>query len=1070
LKKQHGHFEELVKKHTAEQKKSKEQLKVEATERKQTEEVLQERLMLIGKAKREWESTVDSIPQLVCLIDAQGRILRANRVVEQWNLGQVLNVKCKSLHELLHPGCADSTCYLEAFWSQAWVKLKHGRYTECEINDKALGRYINIQVRPILPKVYRKGEETDSYAVVVINDITEHRQADEELEQLKRKSELILNSAREGIIGLDQEGKHTFVNLSAAKMLGYEVEELIGQKSHAIWHHTKADGAPHLEEKCPIYAAYRDGEVRHVKDEVFWRKDSTSFPVAYTSTPILEDDNLIGAVVTFRDITESKRTAEMLTKTLNEQKNIMDTIPDIIYLLDMNANLVKWNKRAEIVTGFSSEELAGKYVLDFFPKQDKITMIRAIQKAFEKGFSKTEGHLLRKNGTEVLHEWTGVPFKDEQDAIIGLVGIGRDITDRRKAEKDLWGSQERYRALVDNTVLGIAVMDTNYRIIMVNPTFAKLFKRSASDLVGKYCFREFEKREAVCPHCPGKRAMVSGKTEEVETQGERDDGNHFYVHHRAAPLFGSDGALKGFLEMVEDIDIRKKTEESLRETRDYLEKLLNYANAPIIVWDTKSIITRFNHAFERLTGYTNKEVIGKKLHILFPEVSRKESLKKIERTLSGEYWESVEIPVLCKDGSIKIALWNSANIYTKDAGTLVATIAQGQDITDRKQAEEALRQSENNYRTLLENLPQKIFLKDKNSVYISCNENYAHDLGVNPHEIAGKKDYDFFPKELADKYRTDDKRIMESGKTEDIEEKYIQDGTEVFIQTVKTPVKDEEGNIIAVQGIFWDITERKQAEKELTKSREHLEEIVKARTAQLEAANRELEAFSYSVSHDLKAPLRAIAGFSSILIEDHYDKLDDEGKHLLNVVQGNAQKMGELIDDLLALSRVGRKEIDLSEIDMDKLAKTVFDEIKATVPEREIQFDIKPLPSTNCDEGLLRQVFFNLLFNAIKFTKFKEKAIIEVGGYAEGAENVYYVKDNGVGFDMQYNDKLFRAFQRLHSDKEFEGTGIGLATVQRVINRHGGKTWAEGKVNEEATFYFTLPNLSYISPSVKVRS
>jgi len=270
-------------------------------------------------------------------------------------------------------------------------------------------------------------------------------------------------------------------------------------------------------------------------------------------------------------------------------------------------------------------------------------------------------------------------------------------------------------------------------------------------------------------------------------------------------------------------------------------------------------------------------------------------------------------------------------------------------------------------------------------------------------------------------------------------------------------LRDANGKPYRWVGAVTDITEHKQAEEELTKYREHLEELIEARTAQLEAANRELEAFSYSVSHDLKAPLRAIAGFASILVEDHCDKLDDEGKRLLNVVRGNTQKMGKLIEDLLALSRIGRKEIYLLEIDMDKLAKAVFDEIKATVPEREIQFDIKPLPPAYGDAGLLRQVFFNLLFNAIKFTRFRENAIIEVGGYVEGPENVYYVKDNGIGFDMQYADKLFVAFQRLHGDKEFEGTGIGLATVQRIIHRHGGRIWAEGKVNEGATFYFSLP-------------
>ncbi len=283
------------------------------------------------------------------------------------------------------------------------------------------------------------------------------------------------------------------------------------------------------------------------------------------------------------------------------------------------------------------------------------------------------------------------------------------------------------------------------------------------------------------------------------------------------------------------------------------------------------------------------------------------------------------------------------------------------------------------------------------------------------------------------------------------------DGCFRWFLTRVFPLKDSSGKIVRWFGTNTDVSQMREAEERIRLLNASLEERVAKRTADLEAANKELEAFSYSVSHDLRAPLRGVDSFSRILIEDYAAKLDDEGKRLLSIVRGEAQRMGLLIDDLLSFSRMGRQELQVVECDVATLVQNVFKDLQATAGDRVLTADVKPLPIAFGDRAMLRQVVFNLLSNAVKFTRNQSAPAIEIGGSTTDGFNTYYVKDNGVGFDSRFTHKLFKVFQRLHTEEEFEGTGVGLALVQRIVHRHGGRAWAEGSLNQGATFYFALP-------------
>ena len=382
----------------------------------------------------------------------------------------------------------------------------------------------------------------------------------------------------------------------------------------------------------------------------------------------------------------------------------------------------------------------------------------------------------------------------------------------------------------------------------------------------------------------------------------------------------------------------------------------------------------------------------------------------------------------------------------------------GADRRSRRDLERA-REEADRLLKVIDNTSAVIYLRDSDGRYLLVNRRYEQLFGIKRGEIIGLTDHDLFPGPVADDFRANDLKALSYGAPIQMEEVAPHaDGLHTYV-TIKYPIADAAGHAYAICGISTDITELKRAEEQVRELNTELEQRVQERTAELEASTRELDAFAYSVSHDLRAPLRAVAGFSEVLLEDYADRLDGDGKAYLDRVLVATERMGRLIDDLLDLSRAGRVELVRAAVDLSELSQQVVAELSAAEPDRRGTVEIRVEPGLTAigDPALLRLVLQNLIGNAWKFTAKKPGARIHVGALDRDGERVFFVRDNGAGFDMRYVEKLFVPFQRVHSYEEFAGSGIGLAIVWRIIARHGGRVWAVGEPGAGATFQFTLP-------------
>jgi len=509
--------------------------------------------------------------------------------------------------------------------------------------------------------------------------------------------------------------------------------------------------------------------------------------------------------------------------------------------------------------------------------------------------------------------------------------------------------------------------------------------------------------------------------------------------------------------MVQEAGERRRVEQKSRENEKLLQAIIDNSLAVIYVKDLQGRYLLVNRRFIEIFHLGEETVIGRTDHDFFKKEAA-DAFRAMDARVAAANCALTEEETAPQDDGLHTYVSVKSPLWDAD-GKPYAVFGVSTDITERNQAEERVKTSLKEVNDLKAALDEHaiVAITDPQGKITYVNDKFCAISKYSREELLGQDhrliNSGYHPKEfIRDLWTTITQGRVWHG---EIKNK-AKDDSFYWVDTTIVPFLNEDGKPRQYVAIRADITERKNAAVEIAHLNAELEARVTRRTAELEAANQELEAFSYSVSHDLRAPLRAINGFADIVLKDYAAQLPGDAQDFLKRVRDGGQRMGQLIDDLLAFSRLSRQAVSRQRVNAGRIVQEVLDELKPQREGRNLELQVGELPSCQADPVLLKQVWVNLLSNAIKYTRDRAPAIVEVGCARENGENIYFVRDNGVGFNMQYVNKLFGVFQRLHRSEDFEGTGVGLAIVQRIIRRHGGRVWAEAKVNHGAVFHFTL--------------